>query len=96
MIVGLNGLHHRHTVDDAPHARKLRVSGYLPWLAHWWDSVHSPSGCGAEGGIRTRTSGCSQPPEDCVSANFTTSGRPGSGGRNRTCGQGLMSPLLYL
>ena len=30
---------------------------------------------GAEGGIRTRTSRSSQPPEDCVSTNFTTSAR---------------------
>ena len=32
--------------------------------------------CGAEGGIRTRTSKSSQPPEDCVSTNFTTSASP--------------------
>ena len=31
---------------------------------------------GAEGGIRTRTSISSQPPEDCVSTNFTTSAYP--------------------
>ena len=31
---------------------------------------------GAEGGIRTRTSISSQPPEDCVSTNFTTSASP--------------------
>ena len=31
---------------------------------------------GAEGGIRTRTSISSQPPEDCVSTNFTTSACP--------------------
>ena len=31
---------------------------------------------GAEGGIRTRTSKSSQPPEDCVSTNFTTSAYP--------------------
>lgn len=40
-------------------------------------SVYMPGiQSGAEGGIRTRTSRSSQPPEDCVSTNFTTSARP--------------------
>ena len=35
-----------------------------------------PAYRGAEGGIRTRTSISSQPPEDCVSTNVTTSACP--------------------
>ena len=43
------------------------------WLA--WDQESLRVEAGAEGGIRTRTSRSSQPPEDCVSTNFTTSAR---------------------
>ncbi len=40
-----------------------------------WGEFYALLACGAEGGIRTRTSRSSQPPEDCVSTNFTTSAR---------------------
>ena len=41
-----------------------------------WAMCRTGRDCGAEGWIRTRTSISSQPSEDCVSTNFTTSASP--------------------